>query len=697
MTLIALLSLFPATALNYEVNATALSTVVPMLSVQTGLKLKVEDQLAGEPVILRFVDVPVEEALDRLAKGVQAEWRTLPDGTRLLERSQRYTEQLEREIFARRVAYLEEVLEPSRERLRKPFGPAEADKLAEEFGAFMRIDPARRTRNIPLSAQLQGLRERTPLYRFAYKIASKFSAELLATFPEYSEGKTYSNRPVGFQSPIPEFDPAWVDELAQELDLFRAALGRRQVDGTLAYARPELRGNDYLIHVYASSYAITVVLFDPESEEWLANGSIRLEDAPGFERRVTAAELAGRLDRRKQVQISQATREISRKYASGGNNPFLQDLSPATVDMLLNPERIDPLSHGFGELLLGWSKNEGVNLVAHLPDLPMGFLSFVSTDPVFPEQIFYLVDRQDRLLEEWEDGWLTLRCNDPLSAAERIPRPVLGEFSRAIRRKGYIGLDESSWLALQTSPSQFAYAADAARPLTDSYVGDSYESLRFFGLLSPEQKAVGTRTLTLDNLTSAQQEALWAAIPNLYPREGTRAENTPEGVRSMAFVFPRGLPEGTRVNIRVQQRPVFFGEYKNDIGNSSRETLDISMIASIDAQHERSDLFPRFANKMRMERFRAGQEYTLWADIELGPNWSGQLYLSEERVLGQPVNASQWLQTLSDEQRAEYERAKKEMLEGIASMSEADLRERQESEWNTPPPPPPPLFARFRS
>jgi hypothetical protein len=691
MTLIALLSLFPAANLNYEVNATALRTVVPALSQQSGIKLKVEDQLADEPVILRFVDVPLEEGLERLAKGVQAEWRVLPDGTRLLERSQRYTEQLEREIFARRVAYLEEVLAPSRKRLRKPFGPAEADKLAEEFGAFMRIDPARRTRNVPLAAQLQGLREQTPMYRLADTIALSFSAEDLASLPPYDEGKTYSTQPIGSHEPFPNFNPDWLDELQQDLELFRAALSRRQVDPRFANVQPELSAENLILAVQVNSYSITVSLRNPETGDWVGFGSLRLEDAPGFERRVKAAELAGKLDRRKQVQISQSTREISRKYASGGNNPFIQDLSPATVDMLLNPDRIDPLSHGYGEILLAWSKNEGVNLVAHLPDIPMGFLAFVSTDPVFPEQFFYLVDRQDRLIEDWDDGWLTMRCNDPLFAAEeRVPRTILGDFSRSIHQKGYIGLAESSALALQTTPAQFSYAADAARPLTDSFIGESYEALRFFGLLAPQHRSNGNRSLTLNDLNSAQQEALWIAIGSPYPREGLLAQKTPDGLRTMAFLFPGGLPEGTRVNITVQESPAFYGEYKNDGGNTTRDSMSIEMIASIDAQHERADLFPSFANKMRIERLRSGQNYSFWAEIELGSNWAGQVILSEDRITGVPVSASDWLLSLTEEQRAQYQRVKNEMLEIYSKMTEAEIREQQESEWNAPPPPPPP-------
>ena len=60
--------------LNYTAPAFPIQRICADLSKQAGVKLRVTDDLASEPLVVRFKDVPLTEALDKIALAVRAEW-----------------------------------------------------------------------------------------------------------------------------------------------------------------------------------------------------------------------------------------------------------------------------------------------------------------------------------------------------------------------------------------------------------------------------------------------------------------------------------------------------------------------------------------------------------------------------------------------------------------------------------------------
>jgi hypothetical protein len=664
-----LLSKQPEPTLTYTSAALPIQRICDDLSKQAGVKLRVTDDLASEPLVLRFKDVPLREAMDQIAATVKAEWIESKNEI-LLTRSQKLQQKLEEEAYALRFSRITEGIAETKKRLAAQglLGATEAQNLVNEFARIQNLDPERlnsmevRQQNDRLSANMPGS-------RFAAKIIATLDPEQVANLPE-GERIVMSNFPNRMQHPIANWDPAWLDQLVTEMnhivDAMERQLGRELVAKT-ALRRIEPR-DDLKVLADLREGHIGIRVADSEGRiHAFADLNFLFHDQ--LDRRAKMEE-AERLSRSKPIPLSPLAKELSQRIRSATNrDPYANQPSPAVLQFLKSPETNDPLSQGFSDFMLGYAENEDVNVVAYVPDLVIYWsLIQARTDPVRADVFFESLKVLRTVDLEFDDNWVTVSPIMPLETSlSRTPRNVLGDFVRHVTQQGYLSIDAAANLALQLRDDQIGVASNYLALIFGTQVRAIFSDmdlLRFYGSLSPElkQPSRSKHTLSLNEFGSDQQELLRRMVyrDGYLQDKNARDPEAWEGAmwtvaNDPTEAFPEGLPGDSQIVIEFpdmgnylvkQARPGGGGGYENGT------TLD--GLAWQYAQMQRTDLFPYMAEQGIMEIWPA-RMMSFQMGIHPSERWYVDKSLSEQQKTGAGMTLAQFLDSLDSDRRAIFD------------------------------------------
>lgn len=572
--------------MDFEAGATSVAAVVAKLGEQTHTKMKASPKVGAEIVFVRTKGVKLEELKGKLAEAIYGSWTT--DGDTLVLTRQPADE---RAIWARHVALRRKYLDSELERIQKLVAvPFDASGLAKGLQALGKEEP-----RDPAAARKRHQQESTlfakgPASRLLYRLLLACNPDDLAGIGPYSR-TVFRLNPTAMQK---GFSPAkygqaladfakeqrdWKDEAA--LANFGTDRGssvvsdpRIQLDyGDLSQAEPGLDiSRSEMAALFSANLMGEPGQFGRRvmSQASLADPSRKFLDA------MIASPPAGRED--PVVALSPHSQEFLRMlkvtFMRGEGEP----LSEKSLELLLHPDEIDPLSFGTNEVLRLYGETEKVNVVAAIPDSALGVLWFNAQESSLKlYQGLNAILRSGTVDLKEGAGWAVFTHGDPYETpASFTPRGPMTAFMKSLVAKGRLDLRDYARFAFQsgrvarTGLSEYYMAffdrsALGALDRTDwnglSLYGSFNETLQKgldegkripIGPMTAAQKAVIRRVAYAGEIQSETQQGDGSAMltnPTVEPTEA----------------FAAGLPATGVVTARTKSTPtvVAYGKAAN--------------------------------------------------------------------------------------------------------------------------------------
>jgi hypothetical protein len=442
-----------------EVRAASAPIAIAELSKQIGFPLEAMPSTANDFVAIRIEKVPIHRLMTEVAEVTNAAWEPSGSGFRLV-RTDRTTAKEAAEERAELLKRIQDSLGKLKARSveEATFNDQTAQRSADRLAT---LSEQQNSGQPNLWADIQRLNSSGPPYRLMRKIMESLDAETIASVPA-NRRFVFADRPNRIQRQLPKVVQAHVGQFMAEQAIWAKAITR---------ARERRGASEYFYMENASAPGNRIV-------GKIILGLSRHNQMPGITANLTILDTGGRtlgtatetlgwnpttygsaLADAQKLGEKEAAIEFKGKsqlmheaitaafQSSRQNNGIIKvDLSPELREMLLNPEKDEPLSHLASDTLFSIAKSKRINLVANVPDELMFGGSIAGLGAVKPSALIALLP-QLRLNSVISDGWLRIEPMEPtVIRANRCHRAALGAFLSALSRKV-----ESVWITEQNS------------------------------------------------------------------------------------------------------------------------------------------------------------------------------------------------------------------------------------------------------
>lgn len=571
-SLLAFVALAPG--VSFESRAEPLGDVLGRLSVSMGVDLYAERSLAHEPLLAIVRDAPREAVLDRLAATFAAHWEKDDRGGLKLARIPGEERKLEKRHLAdarRRLESAIEVVEGG-EDLSQAWSPEDAERALRSRAQNAKAANAARI-FVPESVANLDL----PVGRALRRALALLPIDELATLPP--ERKVcWSNVRGRYLNPLP------ADKVGDLLGAFRTE--QNGVATSLAQ-HPELAPSQWsLIGPFGGLQKPDAVV-DAEPATLLVKAARRAgEAAPLLEIGIgdrdgnTLAsgnlELAPRPEARTYPLSRIAAdapvplREETKTFFDGFDARAKKPLTPEFLDLLLHPERHDPLGYDLFDALKACAEHGHVDVMAVPCDWQ--FARFPAADAIPLYAALERLVRPDGANVIKTDGWLCLASCDPVeSEADRVDRSCFARALQAIRSAGYV--TNESRLTLSDAGATESYQAFPMiyvaglrpKPQQETGPGDiaALRLARAFDQVGGVQTfpvhELGVPEIALLNHLLFETDGPRLTITGPDPRLGGERHNLLMTLRAEpCFGLPDGLPMESTLRIDHERMPSGF-------------------------------------------------------------------------------------------------------------------------------------------
>ncbi len=498
---------------NYEANALPARRSVQELGAKAGVSLDVSQQMYSPVLVLRLTDVPLKDAMDRIAAATSGEWLKEEGGTYRLIRSNLVQN---REANEERQAEIAEIRQAIKRFVDsqnpKPASPAAGQKADEEEEEEMDF-------------QIPGFGVGGAAAKAIAKLVSRIDPSVLAAANDDSR-IVFSTSPTRMQRPMPPNSGPVFAELIAEHN--KAAASRpergqeekteeeRQLEEFMKLVFGETR-SDQPVEVqpakalliaskgrFGFGMSLELRLYGPRGKVVLRGSHTLMIRSGMFGEMMQAASGADPAKGRpapagedKPIELSPTTRELVEYFRSFSSGNPSGKTSPSLEELLARPDLRDPLSFVPGESVLAVAKARNLNLVANLPDDMVSLFDFMfdrggMTVNGFLNQLE--TSRETKV--QIKDGWMTVRPAKPENARKkRQDRSALAALIAAARSKGAPSLDDFAAYALRCEPPMQTPLAMtyltvfAPNAMSQGFGGPvDWDMLRLYGTLSIQQR-----------------------------------------------------------------------------------------------------------------------------------------------------------------------------------------------------------------
>lgn len=625
---------------DYETTAKASKQVLTELTDLTGVALLPSGVTERETLVLTAKDVPLRDLMKRIADVCNAEWKEEVAGFRLVrpERLVREEQRREREI---RLAVSQQVLQELKDQMAKA-GPWNADSAARQVMQWINLvnsgvqDLAWR--------RIRSIADQLPLRRATAEILASFDAKTLAEIlPETRV--VFSNRPNPMQRQLPTSANRAVQNLLRMQGEYAAALARlefeeeshRFYDGDLpvSLTKPLKQPAEVLVIVNPAAngrgFRAESILLDEGGGVLGRSGMFPLAPRPS----AAAPEAKAAQEEPAEIltlsTLARAFFEAVRRSAT---------LPGEIAAFFTRPEQTDPLSLTPSEALKALAIHKKRNLVASIPDEMFG-LYYEPPEQLQPSRLEQLLRAQAIVDVSDDGGWITVEARMPTyGRRSRTDRGGLGNFVRAILRKGWPSLDdraahalsyEGGWMNIGGSLEQLlstrprGFEDGGVTSLLRIYaLFDSGQRQRFFNgaphpisILTPEQ---------LKELVKLVYHFDWPHNA-LTLRGGD--ELVQKGFLEPTELLPRGIPRDTTVAISVLRDDVAMPTPDPQRPQSGPGLMTAEALGEHMASRERLDLFPALVNQPDIKRVTLAKRATVNFRFRFTPSVWGEMALLE--------------------------------------------------------------------
>jgi hypothetical protein len=634
--------------------ATSVEKALRALSNVAQVPLAASPQTANDIVTLRFKDVPLSQAMAKLAEAIDGTWKQEKDINRLIRTSEQLKAEEAKE-FQQDVLHIRTSIQKriAAEKNEPAWTTAQADALAAQVSSLLKqFDPnALNSDWYKKSAQLGA---KAPIGRVITKLLNALDPELIASTTS-SYKSVWSTNPTSVQRPMPPEVVPIIEEFVQEQNDWTAALERYQV------SNPVFNGATYSVGDFgvlpsAGKPAAPIATVILTIQNWGA--------MTGFNVEFSAYDARGKKVERAQVNIGNVYADMESEgkgsddaeddmiYYEGDAKDFYESqaqsarstLKPLPRDLLakvVDAEDFDPLSFTISPALQSAAHTRGWNMVASLPDnlISLGFMP--SGKGVRVNQF---LKRLKYCQTEWtqKDGWLVVKPMRPSEArASRANRHDLAAYLEMSSQPARLGLNDQAYFALRL-PEQHLNGLPAImarivspelQPLQDELM------LKFYGLLSKDQiSRMEAEGLAIRSLTENQVELLNRMVygPNAFvqfqpvPDRNGYVNRDPEEyslyedgiLRETTSSLPNGLPPEGLIFLNATESTVVAAVQE---ARGSTQVFEPESLAWQKYTQEHPTLFPAQESqsiKLDFNHLRRGEQLNMNFRFTLTPNLS---------------------------------------------------------------------------
>ncbi|MBC8063303.1 MAG: hypothetical protein H7Y17_00610, partial [Chlorobia bacterium] len=311
---------------------------------------------------------------------------------------------------------------------------------------------------------------------------------------------------------------------------------------------------------------------------------------------------------------------IQAMYKSAQQNNGQPDMQVSSEirEILINPDKNEPLSFVATDAIFETSRIKGLNIVCSATDMMMFGTGVIAEGAAKPAT--FLASMNGLMMEsEIKDGWLVLKPQVASSArAQRSDRFVLGQYLRQAVKEGRVSLDNRATFAFRSGKEEedfmpmFLLSMVGILRQGMEYGGD-WDTLRLFGSLTPHQRQaaktgqpVPFRALQpaqLDIMRHVVFDSPWPRLQINYQQEDFADMQSDEGIiygggldSEPTEVLPNGFTGTELLTIRETNEPKFFGRPESDGSNQmtywGESAYDANGLAHELFQSERPEFFP---------------------------------------------------------------------------------------------------------
>jgi hypothetical protein len=555
--------------ISYSTPAAPIAKVLGDLTSAGGVLLRTGTQTKGDILCVRFEDVTVREAMDKIAEALDAEWKD-SEGGFLLTRTATAELKAKREEVAARAKMLDTTI-------KKAVAEVEAKPTLTEADAQQMVEESRRTiENLMRGARTGGstgvtqsvrgfrqMGQSQPGGRAIVRLLGEIPAQTLAELRPGTR-TVFSTRPTSMQEPMPGGASRIIDKFLEE----QRTLEKSGGTGPLGIATGDIRllaqggGNREILQTGRPGKTLLVVtrnemmeglqcqltVYDAQSGEAMTSGFYLLSPEP-------PAESAQQATNEQPIPISDLSKQFAKlvgsasgglvgatasfiAIADGGSDvmEFMSptvgaaskpvELTPDWRERILNPDKFEPLSTVPSDIYLGLAKMKQRNLVAAFPDgclIPAA--RRISQGDIRPSEALAKGRETWKLDIAESDGWIVIRPAERFTAREQqVDRVALAKLLKSLNTNGRLTLDELATYSLTAEAinpingidffsMRIVDPATADRQFNSVFQGNR-QMLQFYGLLGASQKtSLGAgRPLPLSGLSQRQRDLVHAMV-----------------------------------------------------------------------------------------------------------------------------------------------------------------------------------------
>ncbi|MFZ4506344.1 MAG: hypothetical protein ACOYON_01440 [Fimbriimonas sp.] len=544
---------------TYTTTGGRASVVLPALGKLAGVRLEANGLPAEEVLTLRLKDVPLSEAMTRIATVTGSSWRTSGDGYTLVRESSLATSQAQDEAALRQKRIKAAIAKLVDDSSRWPeFDAKQAEKAASAIGAAT---------SAPQQAfRLSGQPAQNPGALAIIQILALLNPAQLTL----NEGQrvVFATQGTAMQKLLPGKAMAILRDFVKQNQIFaEAAKKHAPKDGTSVMIfglSPEVGPGDPKLGIGKALLAVTAgrdgqlnlrLTVVDRNGDLLASSGMMVDGGSGADALPPSAGLAGdgviplsEIAKEFAILSAQSTGggrmmvmgiatavgpeaggrpprpggeaavEVS-SLSSAGSPP--KPVSDALRARLLKPEDFDPTSLAAGEALVTAAESLDKTLVAALPDSAVVPFMRVLVNGLKPGDLLRRLDQRLDVIAREESGTWLIQPELPVtSRRDRIPRKALGVLARSIVANSSLRLlDVGTYAAGQRKPIRMDELDGIILSNADPSVGSddvsqltfsNWNTLRIYGLMDGSQRqALGTgRPFPIGLMTGAQRDLI---------------------------------------------------------------------------------------------------------------------------------------------------------------------------------------------
>ncbi len=259
--------------------------------------------------------------------------------------------------------------------------------------------------------------------------------------------------------------------------------------------------------------------------------------------------------------------------------------------VLLNPERIDPMTLVVSDALLQTADREGKNLAACPDDFLLDIVEqakyYLSPGRTLTKHVLWSLFPLANSQVSDEGSWITLAPIDALAATEtRADRTALGKFVRTHEEKGYVSIEDCAQAAAsmrtRVEPDLFQSFPYLLANGNDIPGGAGLDLLRFYAslgtaALDPSGHAKQLRVADLDNeqLARLNDYIYEYKMDGVSQSVDSYTEADLEALSEPTEVWPDGLPADGTITLEPRDSKTYQITYLRDGSSfSSLMTFD---------------------------------------------------------------------------------------------------------------------------